>query len=892
MNSLVQIGIVLTAIDKMSGVINGATDKATQGFSKLQHKIQQVSATLTEMGTKASVMGHGILSAMETPIKAFASLDEASTNLRVAMMDNLGQIPPQFEEINRQAIELGNVLPGTTADFVDSARALIENGTALETVVGGGLKAASYLGVILKLPQAGAAEMVAKFREAFGLAENELVKMADLTQRAKFAFGLGPEEIKYAAQYAGATLNNLKLTGIENTKMFLAMQGIARQKGMEGSVFGTNFSSMLNNIGQMEQKLGKNSKVMKEINADLRHAGISMQFFDSAGHFVGLEKMVGELEKLKVLTEQEKLNVMNKLFGSEGGRVASMLSEAGVSGLHRAMDTMARQADLMQRIEETNKSARNTWEALTGTIENFWAAVGGPVVTSLYPLIHAVNDFVGGPMMEWVKQNENLVKWLGLGALAVGGLLVVLGGLGIVVGVLGSGLAALCGVLAAVFSPVSLLIAAIATGAIWVLANWETVKDFFQGFWMGLKEGLAPIMPYLEKIGEKFTWLIDKAKEAGRWLWNRFAPQAPVYHDSRDGRQRSTVGKGIDRGRGFGASLTEMWRSIEGTVKGSDLFKKLGESFKSVEPYLEKGKALFSSVAEGLNKFWNVLKTFSGGFASGFVEEFKIVSQELKPYIDDVSAHVIPALQSLGNAVKAFLDYGLEIGTKVFDILKSILGGFEKGEKTTASFGKSAGKIFADITIGIAKLGASIVSDLVKLAADMVNIGAKIITSILEGMKSVSGTVLDWVGQFAGKIMDHFPRSPAKTGPFRDIPRIHIIESIAETLHPAPLVNAMRAAATAGMLALAPLTSPAMASLSSPAMVASAHASATPRPALAAAPAHGGGGGAVTVHFAPQITIHGTGTAKDDIMAALKERQHELVRLVEEAMARNARRQY
>ena len=439
MNNLLQVGIILTAIDKMSGIINGATDKAGQGFGKLQHKIQQVSASLTEMGTKASVMGHGILTAMETPIKAFADLDEASTNLRVAMMDNLGEVPAQFEAINRQAVELGNVLPGTTADFVNSARALIENGTALDTVVGGGLKAAAYLGVILKIPQTGAAELVAKFRESFGLTENELTKMADLTQRAKFAFGLNPEEVKYAAQYAGSTLNNLKLTGIENTKMFLAMQGIARQKGMEGSVFGTNFASMLNNIGMMEQKLGRNSKIMKAVNSDLKHAGIHLQFFDKAGHFVGLEKMVTELEKLKGLTEQQKLNVMNKVFGMEGGRVASMLSDAGAGGLHKAMETMAKQADLMQRIEETNKSARNTWGALTGTIENFWAAVGEPIVTSLYPLIHAVNDFVGGPLMDWVNENRELVKWLGLGALALGVFLVVLGGLGIVAGAVASG---------------------------------------------------------------------------------------------------------------------------------------------------------------------------------------------------------------------------------------------------------------------------------------------------------------------------------------------------------------------------------------------------------------------------------------------------------------------
>lgn len=172
----------------------------------------------------------------------------------------------------------------------------------------------------------------------------------------------------------------------------------------------------------------------------------------------------------------------------------------------------------------------------------------------------------------------------------------------------------------------------------------------------------------------------------------------------------------------------------------------------------------------------------------------------------------------------------------------------------------------------------------------MYKAGGSFIDQLWAGMKASAEKLYNGVKEIAAKVRSYWPFSPAKEGPLRDLNRVRIIETIAESVHPASLVNAMRAAATAGMLALAPLTSPAMASLSSPAMVASAHASATPRPALAAAPAHGGG--AVTVHFAPQITIQGTGTAKDDLIAALKERQHELVRLVEEAMARNARRQY
>ena len=144
----------------------------------------------------------------------------------------------------------------------------------------------------------------------------------------------------------------------------------------------------------------------------------------------------------------------------------------------------------------------------------------------------------------------------------------------------------------------------------------------------------------------------------------------------------------------------------------------------------------------------------------------------------------------------------------------------------------------------------------------------------------------------------------------------------------------MGAAATAGMLALAPLTNPvvalatatppAMAShgtgLAQPALMLPALAKLSaapvmpapavmpalpplslplppaPKPAPRLAPsaaAQSGAAAPVTVHFAPQITVQGgSGSSKDDIMAALKKHEHELVQLIEQAMARNARRQY
>jgi hypothetical protein len=62
--------------------------------------------------------------------------------------------------------------------------------------------------------------------------------------------------------------------------------------------------------------------------------------------------LVGELEKLKVLTELEaQCHELDFSVPRGGGRF--MLSEAGVSGLLMGMDTMAGQATLCGH-EETN----------------------------------------------------------------------------------------------------------------------------------------------------------------------------------------------------------------------------------------------------------------------------------------------------------------------------------------------------------------------------------------------------------------------------------------------------------------------------------------------------------------------------------------------------------
>ena len=232
MNSMLKIGILLSLSDMASAGLaqfgNSLEQQAKKGetaFKRLGTAMQQQSTKMIAMGTGASMFGYGLANVLEKPIEAFTRLDDATTDLEVAMMDSTGKIGDGFKEILDIAKQLGNVLPGETSDFVKVAQALMEQGMSAKAVQEGGLVAASHLSVVLKQSGYEAATMVAKLKEAYGMSDKELGYAADQVQRARFAFGMKPEDIAAANSYQSAQLNILGIKGAENLRKMLALQG-------------------------------------------------------------------------------------------------------------------------------------------------------------------------------------------------------------------------------------------------------------------------------------------------------------------------------------------------------------------------------------------------------------------------------------------------------------------------------------------------------------------------------------------------------------------------------------------------------------------------------------------------------------------------------------------
>lgn len=140
--------------------------------------------------------------------------------------------------------------------------------------------------------------------------------------------------------------------------------------------------------------------------------------------------------------------------------------------------------------------------------------------------------------------------------------------------------------------------------------------------------------------------------------------------------------------------------------------------------------------------------------------------------------------------------------------------------------------------------------------------GKHIIHSIWNGIKSVAHKPVQAIKDVVHKMRRFLPFSPAKEGPFMDLHKLKIVETIAQSIKPAPAVKAM------GSLAQ-------QVSIAFPKQLKAASAG-------GGGFAHSGGGGVgITISYAPVIHIGGgSATDKSDFASMLRSHSDEIIKMI------------
>ncbi|CAM3042479.1 phage tail tape measure protein [Dichelobacter nodosus] len=395
-----------------------------------REKRMQIASSTAITGYAAVSFGQKGLSMLSHPIDVYKRQEQAAADLKVTMMRRDGT-SGEFDTIREQAQQLGAVLPGTTEDFIALARALKEQGISDKLLTSGGLKTAAQLSVLMNMGMEEGGTFTAKMIEAHRLNPNELGDSANKLQQAYHAFGLKQEDMAESMKYYAPTVNGLGLTGGANFEKLLAIQGMAARQGLEGSMFGTNFSTMLNKMASGPRELKAASSGLKAAAQDaLEKAGVSFDFFRN-GKIKDIEDIVKELEKFDVIRQKlgddEAIIAMQQMFGTEGGRVAKIIAQQGFDGYKQAIADMSEQADLQTRITAKTATLSSSFEQLAGTSELLLGTIGSAVSDDLRNLANWGSHFIEETIQPWIQRHPKLVKGIILTTAAFAGLSVIAG---------------------------------------------------------------------------------------------------------------------------------------------------------------------------------------------------------------------------------------------------------------------------------------------------------------------------------------------------------------------------------------------------------------------------------------------------------------------------------
>lgn len=506
---------------ELKALITGV-DKLSPALSRMQKNIRGFRRQAEEASKGGLALGGGLAAGLTLSMKAYADQENAATGLKVAMMQDNGEVGGSFEKINKLAVGLGNQLPGTTADFQNMMQMLVRQGIPAENILGGVGKATAYLAVQLKKTPEAAAEFAAKMQDATGTASDDMMGLFDTIQKA---FYLGVDDTNMLSFFT-KTSSVLKMINQDGLK---AAQGLAPisvmmdQMGMQGESAGNALRKVIQS--------GLNIKNVKSVNKVLasQKLDINLDFTNGKGSFGGLDNLFKQLSKLRKLTDVKRTGVLKALFGDDAEtlQVVNALIDKGKDGYDQVQQKMNRQASLNNRVQAQLGTLTNLWEAMTGTATNGLAAIGGAFSGDVKHIVTWLGD-LGEKFSNFAESNPGVIRGVvglvaGLAALKLGFM-----GVNFALGLVSKTIS---------LSPWGIVFRLIAMAAGVIIANWSTLGPWFKDMW-------EKVSSYFDLgwqlIKTAFSWtplgmVINNWGPVVQWFQDMWAKLKPIIEWFTDG---------------------------------------------------------------------------------------------------------------------------------------------------------------------------------------------------------------------------------------------------------------------------------------------------------------------------------------------------------------------
>lgn len=736
LDQMMKISLTLVAIDKMSRVIRGAVSKSEEQFDNLQKKIKLTSESIDKLGQNMTKAGAGLTAAgagLAYKLGIPQAIPEAiALEHQLRELGNVGQLSgEQLASMDKRLGDISKYTNQFRSEIAEGLNVLVASGIAPE-------KALDYMNVIGRTSTAAQAEIVDISKTAFAVTDNLKVNVNDLGKTMDILAQAGKEgrfELKdmsaaFPSLTAGAAMLGMK--GIPAVTQLGAALQVAMKGAGTAAEAATNFESFLQAIS-----------APMAVNRFKELYGIDLPKF--------LKQVIAE-EKDPI---EEIVKLINKLTGGDVFKVSEIFrNKTDLNFLKPMMQNL----DEYERIKESALNAEGVMDSdfnhmLETTSEQF-KLLKINMKELVFPYLHKPIELLNNALTK-INKHPALQKNLFTGIVGTVALGLLLTGAGTAIIVIGK--------LVGAYGSALNAIRTIAPKIKWLLGDlfqFLNLRSFNIHFLNGKGDYFGAFLSDIKRLDTNMRGSVKSG----------FSAFAAFFKELPSNISKSSIALKDWSINSIKAIPTNFMNGLNALKNGflniPNLIKNAIISFRAFSVTLLTSPIGWIAFAIGaaavlIYKYWKPVTAFFKGVWKGLTEG-------LKP--------ILPVLKELGNAF-----------SPIIKAIKPVIDWFKKLIKPVEDTGGAA----ESMGVKFGKAIAKVIVFLTKFIAKIAECGIKIPAMIAQGILSGIGKVTEAIKKVTQTIRDHLPHSPAKIGPLKDLNKVKIVETIASTIKPAPLIESM-----------------------------------------------------------------------------------------------------
>ena len=492
------------------------TRKLVRTLRTAGQKLQNFGRAAQQMGRQIATASAAMLVPIGLATRTFANFQDEMLTVKAVT----GATGDQFDLLNEKAKELGRSTSFTAAQVAGAMVSLGRAGFASDEIdasIADMLNLARATGT--ELPEA--AEIAAASLRSFGLAANEMGRVADVMTATANNAALTLTDLGESMKLAAPIADEFGLS-IEETALAI---GTLANFGIKGTMAGTGLRQIMLQLSD------------PAIRERLEGLGVSLDSFGKTMLDIGRVS--------QDMTGTERLAFLKELFGQRAAGAGAKLGKEAFEKLADAIDNAAGTAAKTAEVMDSGLGGafRRLWSAIEGTAISLGEAIAGPL-GRLADIIVPIAQKTA----EWITANKGLVTGMVAGVAAAGAIGIAIMGLGGVLTVAGMAVSALATAFGLIATPVGAAVAALALLAgnalfeMWKSGGFADVAADFRQMGNEIKESMGSISGAIE-AGElelafdiaaaqiKLTWhdLMETLKREFKDMLKQTAKDAVMF---------------------------------------------------------------------------------------------------------------------------------------------------------------------------------------------------------------------------------------------------------------------------------------------------------------------------------------------------------------------------